>query len=38
MYQEFGISKEIEELSIKVENEIEEELKKIDTVCEQNSL
>lgn len=38
MYEEFGIEKEIEELSIKVEEEIEGKLKQIDEVEEKNSL
>ena len=38
MYEKFGISKEIEELSNKVEKEIEPILKKIDLVCQINSL
>ena len=38
MYEQFGISKEIEELSIIVEKEIEPILKKIEKTCEINSL
>ena len=38
MYEQFGISKEIEELSIKVEKEIEPIFKRIDNICEINSL
>ena len=38
MYEQFGISKEIEELSIKVEKEIEPIFKRIDDICEINSL
>ena len=38
MYQEFGISKELEELSTKVEQEVENVFKKIQKNCEENSL
>ena len=38
MYQEFGISKELEELSTKVEKDVENIFKQIDKTCEQNSL
>lgn len=38
MYEQFGIKKEIEELSIKVENEIKEQFVEIDRICEINSL
>ena len=38
MYQEFGISEELEKLSTKVEQEVENEFKKIEKICEENSL
>ena len=38
MYEQFGIKKEIEELSIKVENEIREQFDAIDRICEINSM
>ena len=38
MYQEFGISKEIEELSTKVEKDVESKMKEIEETCTQNSL
>ena len=38
MYEQFGINKEIEDLSIKVEKDIEPIFKKIDEVCMANSL
>ena len=38
MYKEFGISDNLIQLSQKVENEIEPILKKIDKICEFNSL
>ena len=38
MYEQFGIKKEIEELSIKVENEIKEQFIEIDRICEINSM
>lgn len=38
MYKEYGISEKIEELSNKVEEELQEEFRKINKVCEQNSL
>lgn len=38
MYQEFGISKEIEQLVAKVENNVENIFKNINEVCEKNSL
>ena len=38
MYEQFGIKKEIEELSVKVENEIKEQLDSIDRICEINSM
>ena len=38
MYKEFGISEDIEKLSIEVEKEIREEFEKVDRVCEVNSL
>ena len=38
MYQTFGISKELEELSIKTEKEILEQFNKIDKICEINSI
>ena len=38
MYEQFGIKKEIEELSFKVENEIKEQFDLIDRICEINSM
>lgn len=38
MYENFGISKELEDLSNKIEKDIEPVFKKIDNVCEINSL
>lgn len=38
MYEEFGISKELENLSQKVEDEVSEQFKKIDRICEKNSI
>ena len=38
MYKEFGISDKLENLAIEVHKEIEEEFKKINKVCESNSL
>ena len=38
MYEQFGIKKEIENLSIKVENEIKEQFAEIDRICEINSM
>lgn len=38
MYEEFGISKEIEEISTKVERDVENVFKNIEKTCEQNSL
>ena len=38
MYEEFGISKEIEDLSKKVENELKPVFEKVDAVCEKNSI
>ena len=38
MYKEFGISEELEKLSIEVEKDIKEEFNKIDKICEINSL
>ena len=38
MYEQFGIKKEIEDLSIKVENEIKEQFESIDRICEINSM
>ena len=38
MYENFKISEEIEKLSIEVEKEIEPELKKIEKICQANSL
>ena len=38
MYEQFGIKKEIEELSFKVENEIKEQFTEIDRICEINSM
>ena len=38
MYEKFGISKEIEELSTKVEQDVKNIFEQIDRTCEQNSL
>ncbi len=38
MYQEVGISKEVLKMAEQAENEVKEELKKIDKICEHNSL
>jgi cystathionine beta-lyase family protein involved in aluminum resistance len=38
MYEQFGISKELEELSIKVEKEIKDVFERIERICEVNSL
>ena len=38
MYKQFGISEDLEKLSIEVEKEIREEFEKVDRVCEVNSL
>ena len=38
MYEEFGISKEIEELSTKVERNVENIFKQIEEKCMQNCL
>ena len=38
MYEQFGINKELEELSIKVEKEIKDVFERIDRICEVNSL
>lgn len=38
MYQEFGIKQELISLSKKVEEEIREQVEKVNQVCEQNSL
>lgn len=38
MYKEYGIDERIEELAKEVEKEIAGEFKKIDTICEKNSL
>ena len=38
MYKEFGISKELEKLSIQAESELREEFNKIDLRCTKNSL
>ena len=38
MYQEFGISNEVEELAVNAEQEIQNEFNKIDKMCEKNSL
>ena len=38
MYQKFGISEELEELSIKVEKDVENIFRKIDETCTKNSL
>lgn len=38
MYQQFGISEELVNLAEKVEDEIQEEFKKVDKLCEYNSL
>lgn len=38
MYEKFGISKEMEELSTKVEKDVENIFKEIDKICTENSL
>lgn len=38
MYEQFGISKKLEDLSKEVEKEIKEQFEKIDNICEINSL
>ena len=38
MYEIFGINKELEDLSNKVESELEEQFKKIDKICDINSV
>ena len=38
MYEEFGISKELENLSQKVEDEVSKQFKEIDRICEINSI
>ena len=38
MYEKFGISKEIEELAIEVENELKPQFENINKICEVNSL
>jgi len=38
MYEKFGISKEVEELANKVEQEIKQEFEKVDKIKEENSL
>ncbi len=38
MYKQFGISKEILDIADKAEQEVQEEFKKIDSLCEYNSL
>lgn len=38
MYEQFGINKELEELSIKVEKEVKDVFERIDRICEVNSL
>lgn len=38
MYQQFGISEELVNLAEKVEDEVQEEFKKVDKLCEYNSL
>ena len=38
MYKEFGISENLEKLSIEVEKEIKGEFEKVDRICEINSL
>ena len=38
MYEQFGINKELEDLSIKVEESLKEEFSKIDKICELNSM
>ena len=38
MYQEFGISKEIEDLAISAEENLKEEYRKIDLACTKNSM
>lgn len=38
MYKEYGIDEKIEKLAKKVEADLEEEFKKVSTICEKNSL
>ena len=38
MYEQFGISKDLEELSKKVENDLKEQYAEIDRICEINSI
>ena len=38
MYEQFGISKDLEELSKKVENDLKEQYAEIDRICEINSM
>lgn len=38
MYENFGISKQIEELSKEVEREIKPQFEKIEQICQSNSL
>ena len=38
MYEKFGISKELEDLAKKVEEEIKPQFENIDKICEINSL
>ena len=38
MYAEFGISDEIEKLASEVEEEVYNEYKKINNICEKNSI
>ena len=38
MYEEFGISKKVEELVTKVEKDVEDVFKDINKMCEKNSL
>lgn len=38
MYEEYGINQNLENLALEVEEEVKEELKKVDIICEKNSI
>ncbi|HIU51706.1 MAG TPA: methionine gamma-lyase family protein [Candidatus Merdicola faecigallinarum] len=38
MYEEYGINQNLEKLALEVEEEVKEELKKVDIICEKNSI
>lgn len=38
MYEEYGINQKLENLALEVEEEIDEELRKVDIICEKNSI